>query len=145
MANSWLNAAALLGFEFRIACPAGYEPDAATLEAARAKTTVVVTRDPREAVEGAHAVNTDVWASMGQEEEAEKRIKAFKGFTVDADLMALSRDDSIFLHCLPVHRGEEVTEDVFEGPRSRVFAEAENRLHVQKALLMKLFGVEVDK
>jgi len=145
MANSWLNAAALMGFELRLACPEGYEPDGEILEAARNKTNVHLTRDPEEAVRGADVVNTDVWASMGQEEEAEARIAAFKGFMVGDNLMALSKDDSIFLHCLPAHRGEEVSEDVLEGPRSRVFDQAENRLHVQKALLMKLFGVDVTK
>ena len=145
MANSWLNAAALMGFDLRLACPEGYDPDSEILEAARSKTNVHLTRDPEEAVRDADVVNTDVWASMGQEEEAEARIAAFKGFMVDNNLMALSKDDSIFLHCLPAHRGEEVSEDVLEGPRSRVFDQAENRLHVQKALLMKLFGVELTK
>ncbi len=145
MANSWLNAAALMGFDLRLACPEGYDPDSEILEAARSKTNVHLTRDPEEAVRDADVVNTDVWASMGQEEEAEARIAAFKGFMVDNNLMALSKDDSIFLHCLPAHRGEEVSEDVLEGPRSRVFDQAENRLHVQKALLMKLFGVDLTK
>ena len=145
MANSWLNAAALMGFDLRLACPEGYDPDSEILEAARSKTNVHLTRDPEEAVRDADVVNTDVWASMGQEEEAEARIAAFKGFMVDNNLMALSKDDSIFLHCLPAHRGEEVSDDVLEGPRSRVFDQAENRLHVQKALLMKLFGVDLTK
>jgi ornithine carbamoyltransferase len=91
-------------------------------------------------VSGAHVVNTDVWASMGQEEEAEARARAFDGYMVDENLMQLAEDDAIFLHCLPAHRGEEVTEEVFEGPQSRVFDQAENRLHVQKALLVKLLG-----
>ncbi len=100
----------------------------------------MVTEVPEEAVEGAHVVNTDVWASMGQEGEAEARRNAFKGYTVDADLMKLADPKAIFLHCLPAHRGEEVTADVIDGPQSRVWDEAENRLHVQKALLATLMG-----
>jgi len=95
---------------------------------------------PEEAVEGAHVVNTDVWASMGQEEEAEARRNAFRGYTVDPDLMKLADRQAIFLHCLPAHRGEEVAAQVIEGPQSRVWDEAENRLHVQKALLATLLG-----
>jgi ornithine carbamoyltransferase len=95
---------------------------------------------PEEAVEGAHVVNTDVWASMGQEEEAAARRTSFKEYTVDAELMKLADPSAIFLHCLPAHRGEEVTTSVFEGPQSRVWDEAENRLHVQKALLATLMG-----
>lgn len=133
MANSWLEACALLGFELRLACPAGYDPDPALV--ARAGAHARVFRDPREAVEGAHAVNTDVWASMGQEEEAEVRRKAFAGYLVDDALLAAARPDAVVLHCLPAHRGEEITDEVIEGPRSAVFEEAENRLHAQKALL----------
>ena len=140
MANSWLNAAYRLGFELRLACPEGYHPDAAILERARGATNVVLTDDPREAVEGADVVNTDVWASMGQEEEAAERARAFAGYCVDDALMARASDRSIFLHCLPAHRGEEVSDEVIEGPRSRVFDEAENRLHVQKAIMATLMG-----
>lgn len=140
MAHSWLNAAAMLGFELRLACPEGYDPDPALVEAARESTRVVLTRDPAEAAEGARVVTTDVWASMGQEEEARARAAAFEGFCVDADLMARAADDAIFLHCLPAHRGEEVTTEVIDGPRSRVFQEAENRLHAQKALLVLLLA-----
>ncbi len=140
MANSWLNAAATLGFELRLACPEGYDPDPAILEFARNATRVVLTRDPREAAEGAHVVTTDVFASMGQEEEAETRLRDFQGFCVDGALMDRADRASIFLHCLPAHRGEEVTAEVIDGPRSRVFDEAENRLHAQKALLAKLMG-----
>jgi ornithine carbamoyltransferase len=140
MANSWLEAAAVLGFELRLACPEGFEPNHAKLEAARAHAKIVVTEVPEEAVEGAHVVNTDVWASMGQEGEAEARRNAFKGYTVDRDLMKLADPAAIFLHCLPAHRGEEVAADVIEGPQSRVWDEAENRLHVQKALLATLMG-----
>ena len=140
MANSWLNAAALLGFELRLACPEGFEPDRAIFERASAAARVSITEDPDEAVEGAHVINTDVWASMGQEEEADARTLAFKGYAVDADLMAKAANDAIFLHCLPAHRGEEVTDEVIEGPRSRVFQQAENRLHAQKALLVELMA-----
>src|SRR5512134_2153854 len=140
MANSWLEAAEVLGFELRLACPEGYEPDRARFERAKAKAKVLITEDLEEAVEGAHVVNTDVWASMGQETEAEARRQAFHGYTVDGGLMKRADPQAIFLHCLPAHRGEEVTTDVIEGPQSRVWDEAENRLHVQKALLATLMG-----
>ena len=140
MANSWLEAAEVLGFELRLACPEGYEPDRSKFERAKAKAKVLITEDLEEAVEGAHVVNTDVWASMGQETEAEARRQAFHGYRVDAGLMQRADPRAIFLHCLPAHRGEEVTTDVIEGPQSRVWDEAENRLHVQKALLATLMG-----
>jgi len=140
MANSWLDAAALLGFELRLACPEGYEPDHDVFERASKATTVMITEDPEEAAEGADVINTDVWASMGQEEEAEQRRQAFTGYCVDADLMKRAARGAIFLHCLPAHRGEEVTDDVIEGPQSKVFDQAENRLHAQKALLVHLMG-----
>src|SRR5262245_2726772 len=140
MANAWLEAAEVLGFELRLACPEGFEPSIAKYEAAKKGGCVMVTEVPEEAVEGAHVVNTDVWASMSQESEAEARRNAFKGFTVDADLMKLADPKAIFLHCLPAHRGEEVTADVIDGPQSRVWDEAENRLHVQKALLATLMA-----
>lgn len=140
MANSWLDAAALLGFEVRLACPEGYEPNREVFERASKATKVLITEEPEEAVEGADVVNTDVWASMGQEAEAEERKMAFKGYCVDAELMQRAQPTAIFLHCLPAHRGEEVTNEVIEGPRSRVWDEAENRLHVQKALLATLMG-----
>jgi ornithine carbamoyltransferase len=140
MANSWLNAAYRMGFELRLAFPQGYEPDAAILERARGGARIVVTHDPREAVEGADVVNTDVWASMGQEEEAAKRAADFAGYCVDEEMMGTASERAIFLHCLPAHRGEEVTEGVLEGPSSRVWDEAENRLHVQKAIMARLMG-----
>ncbi len=140
MANSWLNAAGTLGFELRLACPSGYEPNAEILERNRAKTRVTLTTDPREAVRGAHVVNTDVWASMGQEQEQETRARAFAGYIVDPALMRLADPGAIFLHCLPAHRGEEVADEVIEGPQSRVWDEAENRLHVQKALMAFLLS-----
>ena len=140
MANSWINAAGLLGFELRLACPAGYEPDAGVRQRNEGKAAIRLLRDPAEAAEGAHVVTTDVWASMGQEEEALARRKAFTGFVVDEAVMTRAAREAIFLHCLPAHRGEEVTDGVIEGPRSRVWDEAENRLHIQKALLAALMG-----
>ncbi len=140
MANSWLDAAGLLGFELRLACPEGYEPNHDVYEKARKLTKTVITEEPDEAVQGADVVTTDVWASMGQEGEAEERKTAFKGYVVDRALMELAQPHAIFLHCLPAHRGEEVTAEVIDGPQSRVFDEAENRLHVQKALLATLMG-----
>ncbi|MBI4544376.1 MAG: ornithine carbamoyltransferase [Gemmatimonadetes bacterium] len=140
MANSWLNAAYRFGLELRLACPPGYEPDRGIFERARGAANVHLTHDPREAVEGAEVVNTDVWASMGQEAEVEARQRAFREFCVDAELLRIADPRAIFLHCLPAHRGEEVTEEVIEGAQSRVFHEAENRLHVQKALLVRLMG-----
>ncbi len=142
MANSWINAAYRLGFDLTLACPEGYDPDAAILERARAHASVRVVRDPRQAVEGAQVVNTDVWASMGQEEEQKERERAFAGYTVDASVMKRAASDAIFLHCLPAHRGEEVAAAVIDGPQSRVWDEAENRLHVQKAIMAVLMGGE---
>src|SRR6058998_3979 len=143
MANSWIEAAAVLGFELRLACPEGYEPSRRLFDRAKqAGACIEITEVPGEAVEGAHVVNTDVWASMGQEGEAESRRNAFRGYTVDADLMKLADSRAIFLHCLPAHRGEEVAADVIDGPQSRVWDEAENRLHVQKAIMAVLMGGE---
>ncbi len=138
MANAWIEAASRLEFTLRLACPDGYHPNGGLLAAAGANVTL--TTDPREAVTGADVVTTDVWASMGQEDEAAARAAAFAGYTVDDALMHLAAESAIFLHCLPAHRGEEVSDDVLEGPRSRVWDEAENRLHVQKALLATLMG-----
>ncbi len=133
VANSWLEAAAVLGFQLRLACPPGYEPAAELLR--RAGDRVRMARDPAEAVRGAHVLNTDVWASMGQEAEMEVRRSAFRGYTLDRRLVAMADPRAIVLHCLPAHRGEEIEEEVLEGPQSAVFDEAENRLHAQKALL----------
>src|SRR6185437_13951121 len=141
MANSWINASYRLGFELVLACPPGYDPDAAILMR-EGGAHVKVVRDPREAVRGADVVNTDVWASMGQEEEQAKREVAFEGFEVDQSLMSAASKSAIFLHCLPAHRGEEVAANVIDGPQSRVWDEAENRLHVQKALMAVLMGNE---
>jgi ornithine carbamoyltransferase len=137
MAHSWILASARLGFELRLACPDGYRPadDVLALADAQGKGKRVVVSAPDQAIRGAHVVTTDVWASMGQEGEAEARRQAFLGYCVTEDLMAQATPDAIFLHCLPAHRGEEVTAEVIDGPASRVWDEAENRLHVQKALL----------
>jgi ornithine carbamoyltransferase len=142
MANSWIEAAARLGFELRLACPVGYDPDAATLQRAAGHADIRLVRDPRDAVAGADVVTTDVWASMGQEEEQGERNRAFAGFMVDDALMRHAGPQAIFLHCLPAHRGEEVSADVIEGPRSVVWDEAENRLHIQKAIMAVLMGGE---
>jgi ornithine carbamoyltransferase len=142
MANSWINAAYRFGFDLDLACPEGYEPDAALLERARTTANVRVVRDPAEAARGADVVNTDVWASMGQEEEQKQRERAFAGYTVNAALMKQANDDAIFLHCLPAHRGEEVAAEVIDGAQSRVWDEAENRLHIQKAIMAVLLGGE---
>ncbi|HEY5441743.1 MAG TPA: ornithine carbamoyltransferase [Gemmatimonadaceae bacterium] len=142
MANSWINAAYRLGFELSIACPEGYEPADRLVARAREQANITLTRDPREAIAGAHVVNTDVWASMGQEDEQKKRERDFAGYTVNQSMMQLAAKDAIFLHCLPAHRGEEVAADVIDGPQSRVWDEAENRLHVQKAIMAVLMGGE---
>lgn len=140
VANSWINAATVLGFDLVVACPESYDPDAKILERARAKGNVRLIRDPAEAADGADVVNTDVWASMGHEEEQAEREKAFRNFCVDARLMKRASKDAIFLHCLPAHRGEEVSADVIDGSQSRVWDEAENRLHIQKAIMAVLIG-----
>ncbi len=138
MANSWLEAATLLGFKLRLACPEGYDPDPAML--ARAGNRARLVRDPAAAVRGAHVVNTDVWASMGQEAEAAERLRRFAGFIVDRALLAQADPKAIVLHCLPAHRGEEIAADVLDGPQSAAWDEAENRLHAQKALLELLLA-----
>ena len=140
MANSWIEAAEKFGFTLSIACPEGYEPDPELVERARRVTTVEVSADPHAAVDGADVVNTDVFASMGQEDEQETRLRVFSRFIVDDALMARAKKAAIFLHCLPAHRGEEVAASVIDGPQSRVWDQAENRLHVQKAVLCALMG-----
>jgi ornithine carbamoyltransferase len=140
MANSWINAAYRFGFDLDLACPKGYEPADHLLARAQKVAKVRVVRDPMEAANGAHVVNTDVWASMGQEQEQKERERAFAGFTVSPELMKQADPKAIFLHCLPAHRGEEVAADVIDGPQSRVWDEAENRLHVQKAIMAVLIG-----
>ena len=140
VANSWVEAAHLLGFTLRVACPKGYEPSRRVLREADAvgRGDVRVMRDPVEAAKGADVLYTDVWTSMGQETERRKRLAAFRGYRIDADLLRAAGKGAIVMHCLPAHRGEEITDEVIEGPRSAVFDEAENRLHVQMAVLEKL-------
>ncbi|MGL1930959.1 MAG: ornithine carbamoyltransferase [Desulfotalea sp.] len=142
MTNSWIQAAAKLGFELVIACPEGYDPDAEILKRAQAEASkpITIVRDPKEAVVGADVVNTDVFASMGQESEQEERLVIFADYQVNSELMALAKDDAIVLHCLPAHRGEEISEEVLEGPQSVVWDEAENKMHMHKALLEKFLG-----
>src|SRR4051812_28270981 len=142
MANSWINAAYRFGFDLDLACPEGYDPADHLLARAQTVAKVRVVRDPMEAAEGAHVVNTDVWASMGQEQEQKERERAFNGFTVSPRLMMQADPKAIFLHCLPAHRGEEVSAEVIDGAQSRVWDEAENRLHVQKAIMAALMGGE---
>ncbi|MEJ2542421.1 MAG: ornithine carbamoyltransferase, partial [Gemmatimonadota bacterium] len=136
----WLNAARVLGLELRLAIPEGSDPDAEMLAAARASAPVTITRDPMEATEGASVVTTDTWVSMGQEDEAEERMKTFSPYQVTSAVMDRAASDAIFLHCLPAYRGKEVAAEVIDGPRSRIFDEAENRLHLQKALMVELMG-----
>lgn len=142
VAASWIEAAGLLGLELRLACPEGHEPSRELVARARGwgRGKIEVVRDPAEAARGAHVVTTDVWASMGQEGEADARRRVFAGYTVDDALMEQASADAIFLHCLPAHRGEEVAASVIDGPRSRVWDEAEERLHTQKALLEWVTG-----
>ncbi|GHB07490.1 ornithine carbamoyltransferase [Salinicola rhizosphaerae] len=142
MCHSWINAARQFGFNLRICCPEGYDPRHDILEAAGECVTLV--RDPAEAVKGADLVTTDVWASMGQEEEQAKREKAFAGFQVTEALLDLAAPDAIFLHCLPAHRGEEISTTLLDDPRAVVWQEAGNRLHAQKALIEFLLLGKVD-
>ncbi|MCZ6726144.1 MAG: ornithine carbamoyltransferase [Acidobacteria bacterium] len=149
VAHSLMFGAAKAGMDIAIASPDGYQVQESYLERARsdaaaAGTRIDLTGDAREAVAAASAVYTDVWASMGQEEEAEERRRAFASFTVDAELMSVANPEAVFLHCLPAHRGEEVTAEVADGPQSRIFDQAENRLHAQKAIMLwAMAGVEL--
>jgi len=145
VADSLAQAAAKAGVHLTIACPGGYEPSAQVIRALRAEalTTgaeIELVPEPADAVQGADAVYTDVWASMGQEHETEKRARIFNAFRVDRYLMALAKPDAVFMHCLPGHRGQEVTSEVLDGPHSVVLEQAENRLHVAKALLLALLA-----
>jgi ornithine carbamoyltransferase len=146
VAHELMFGAVKLGMHFSIGCPSGYEPNplifkSAVREAQRLGSPLPeVTSDPLQAVSGADAVYTDVWTSMGQESEAKKRLADFQGFQVTPEMMAVAGPESIFMHCLPAHRGEEVAADVIDGPQSAVLDEAENRLHVQKAVLVTLMG-----
>lgn len=138
MANSLMVGAVKTGMSFAIACPEGYEPDEKLIAWAKENGSFTMTRDVKEAAADADVIYTDVWASMGQEEEKAKREKAFAGYQVNAEVMAVAKPDAMVLHCLPAHRGEEITADVFEAHADEIFEEAENRLHAQKAVLCKV-------
>ena len=142
VANSWINAAARLPFHLSLACPEGYDPDSRILDRGRkaAPEGIALFRDPAEAARGADVVYTDVWASMGQEEEAERRKTVFRPYQVNDTLLENAKKDVLVMHCLPAHRGEEITDAVMDGPRSIVYDQAENRLHIQKAVLETLLG-----
>lgn len=146
MAASWIEAAGLFGLELVLACPEGFGPDAQLVNAARSlqktsgRGSITLTTDPKLAAAGAHVISTDVWASMGQEDDAARRKIAFAGYCVDAALLQRAAPDAMVLHCLPAHRGEEITGDVIDGPRSLAWIEAENRLHVGKAILEHVMG-----
>ena len=143
MAHSWLNLAAKLGFELRIATPKDYQVDSKVLqtaleEAKKSGAKITTSFDPKEAIKDSTVVTTDTWISMGQESEKEKRVKDFSGYMVDEDMMKLAKENAIFLHCLPAYRDYEVSEAVLEGSQSRIFEEAENRLHAQKGIMVWL-------
>ncbi len=146
MANSWIEAAGMFGLDLVLACPEGFAPDPLLVAATRdnqhrlGKGSLTVTADPRIAAAGAQVLSTDVWASMGQESEADARKAAFAGFTIDAALVQRAAPDAVVLHCLPAHRGEEITGDVLDGPRSLAWVQAENRLHIGKAILEAVIG-----
>ncbi len=145
MAHSLMHGAPKVGMDIAVASPKGYQVRDSYLASARedaaaAGTRVEVTDDPEAAASGASCVYTDVWASMGQEEEARERVRAFESFTVDGAIMARAESDAVFLHCLPAHRGEEVAAEVADGAQSRIFDQAENRLHAQKAIMIELIG-----
>lgn len=147
MAHSLMLGCATVGMDISLGCPADFTPDPQIVATARSiaaskGTQVLVAQSPQEAVSGAHVVYTDVWASMGQETESDARIPVFQPYQVNRELLTLTDSNSIVLHCLPAHRGEEITEDVLEGARSRVWDQAENRLHAQKALLASVLGFE---
>jgi len=138
VAHSWIQAARIMGFELVLACPAGYYPSPDVM--AGIGTNIRVVEDPREAAAGAHIINTDVWASMGQEMERDQRLSDFRGYQVDQSLVDLGAPDALVMHCLPAHRGEEISEDVMDGPHSIVFDQAENKMHLHMALLEWLLG-----
>lgn len=141
VANSWINGALKMGVELRLACPPGYGPDRRILERAiKEGARVILTHDPKEAARGAQVLYTDVWASMGQESERQRRLEVFKPYQLNGALLELAAPGALVMHCLPAHRGEEITDEVIDGPQSVVFDQAENRLHVQKAILEWLMG-----
>ncbi|MBW1788580.1 MAG: ornithine carbamoyltransferase [Deltaproteobacteria bacterium] len=138
VAHSWISAARILGFRLVLACPEGYEPMPEELEGAGDNIRVV--RDPREAATDAHVINTDVWTSMGQDAERDRRLKDFQGFQVDEALVSMAKPEALIMHCLPAHRGEEIAEGVMEGPNSVIFDQAENKMHLHQALLEMLIA-----
>ena len=140
MANSLIAGCVKTGMKISVASPSGFKPDEELVKWGEESGLLTLTSDPFEAAENADVIYTDVWASMGQEGEAEERKKAFKSYQVNDDIMNVAKKDAIVLHCLPAHRGEEITEKVFEEHASEIFDEAENRLHAQKAVLVKLLG-----
>jgi len=141
MVHSWLEAAALVPFSFTVACPKGYEPDSEIFAKARAAgADVNVTQSVAEAVSEADAIYTDVWTSMGQEEEAQRRRRVFRDYQVNSKVVRMAQSDAIVMHCLPAHRGEEITDEVLESPQCVAFDQAENRLHVQKAVMVWLLN-----
>jgi ornithine carbamoyltransferase len=144
--HSWLNACSRLAFHLTLAIPEGYDPDPKTLESAKQSTggSIRLLRDPIEAARGADVLYTDTWVSMGQEKEAEKKIRDFRGFRIDAEVVKAAGPDVIVMHCLPAYRGKEITDDVMEGPNSVVFEQAENRLHGQRAVILDTMGVRAD-
>ena len=137
IANSWINASLTLGFNLRLACPRGHEPDRKIVEKARsvASSQIQFCADPMEAVHGADVINTDTWVSMGQEDQRREKIEAFKNYQVNGTLLKLAKEDALVMHCLPAHRGEEITDEVADGKQAVIFDQAENRLHMQKAIL----------
>jgi len=145
VANSWINGAARMGLDLRIVCPENYLPDSNILKIAREETTktggkIELCHDPKDGVSEADVIYTDTWVSMGQEEEAVKKKEAFKAFQLNSDLVKKSGKNPLIMHCLPAHRGEEITSEVMDGPQSIIYKQAENRLHVQKAILEYLLG-----
>jgi ornithine carbamoyltransferase len=143
LAQTWIEAATLLHFELRLACPAGYEPDQNFVARLEREPGCFLTTDPLEAIKDASVVYTDTWTSMGQEEEAVKRRRDFQKFQVNRNLLQNARPDAIVMHCLPAHRGEEITDEVLDGPQSVVLEQAENRLHAQKAIMLWLLRPSV--
>ncbi|MCE1273648.1 MAG: ornithine carbamoyltransferase [Chlorobiaceae bacterium] len=142
VANSWIELAGILPFNFVLACPPGYMPDEKLLKQARsqAKGTIEIVHDPLEAARNADVLYTDVWTSMGQEEEAAERLRIFKDFQINRAMMSVARPTAVVMHCMPAHRGQEISAEVMDGPQSIIIDEAENRLHVQKALMVKLMN-----
>jgi ornithine carbamoyltransferase len=140
VANSWLNASLTLGFNLHLACPKGYEPDQKIIEKVKddAPLQIKLSSDPSEAAQDADIINTDTWISMGQENEYQKRMEAFKNYQVNSSLLKVAKKDVLVMHCLPAHRGKEITDEVADGKHSVIFDQAENRLHMQKAILAML-------